>query len=452
VVFTAQGIGTTDLVFENAQVTDITGSVFTIDQLIDGSIEVEGEGGTPVWETQGSGTASRLNRVHAVSDRNVWTVGNNIMLRTTNGGSGWTDVTGGLGTLTFLSLWAFDQNKALVGGYIPSAGHSKMYRTTNGGSTWNLVYEVDQHWQNTIFMKDQNNGYFFGDAVNQTWVFMKTTDGGLTWSSVATAPASHVNNEYTYGGSAYWWDGNNKIFFVSGEGWFYSSTNLGASWTSVSVLDSPQLSSVAFNGTGTTGLAGTAGSTGRLARSTNSGASWSEITAPASGTIYTIEYDDGKFWILIGTKVYTSQDAGENWDLETTASASLLDIDFVTAAGGVYGWAVGNSGQIVYYSPTSVSFGETITQSIPDECMLCQNYPNPFNPVTTISYGLVNPARITIAIYDMLGQHLETLVDEVKPAGYYRVDWNAAGRASGIYFCQMKAEGKRSLIKLLLTK
>jgi flagellar hook assembly protein FlgD len=84
--------------------------------------------------------------------------------------------------------------------------------------------------------------------------------------------------------------------------------------------------------------------------------------------------------------------------------------------------------------------------------MIGQNYPNPFNPVTIISYGLTKSGRVTMRIYDMLGRHLETLVDEMKPAGYHQVDWHAGDRASGIYVCRMEAEGRTRMIKMLFTK
>ncbi|MBX7041522.1 MAG: T9SS type A sorting domain-containing protein [Ignavibacteria bacterium] len=80
---------------------------------------------------------------------------------------------------------------------------------------------------------------------------------------------------------------------------------------------------------------------------------------------------------------------------------------------------------------------EAVTIGIPDKYGLSQNYPNPFNPVTTINYDLPSDGIVTIKVYDMLGRELKTLVHEMKTAGYYKVQFNAAGIASGAYFYRL---------------
>ncbi len=90
-----------------------------------------------------------------------------------------------------------------------------------------------------------------------------------------------------------------------------------------------------------------------------------------------------------------------------------------------------------------------------------QNYPNPFNPSTTISFQLPNgEARYTVAldIFDMLGRKAATLVNEEKTSGTYSVQWNAAGFASGLYYCMLRARtasgssSMQAVKKILLIK
>ena len=69
---------------------------------------------------------------------------------------------------------------------------------------------------------------------------------------------------------------------------------------------------------------------------------------------------------------------------------------------------------------------------------LAQNYPNPFNPSTTIRYELPKAARVTIKIFNTLGQEIVELVNERKDAGYHQVTWNA-NVPSGIYFYRLQA-------------
>jgi hypothetical protein len=82
---------------------------------------------------------------------------------------------------------------------------------------------------------------------------------------------------------------------------------------------------------------------------------------------------------------------------------------------------------------------------VPTNYELSQNFPNPFNPVTTIRYGLPKGERVTLKIFNLLGEEVVTLVgDEQKEAGYHAAIWdgrNAQGQvvASGIYLCQLRA-------------
>jgi len=89
---------------------------------------------------------------------------------------------------------------------------------------------------------------------------------------------------------------------------------------------------------------------------------------------------------------------------------------------------------------------------LPDEFALGQNYPDPFNPSTTIQYQLPIPARVTLRVYNILGQVVTTLVDEVQDAGYKSVVWNAGNVASGVYFYRLQTAGFTQTHKMLLTR
>ncbi|MBN2571364.1 MAG: T9SS type A sorting domain-containing protein [Ignavibacteriales bacterium] len=92
------------------------------------------------------------------------------------------------------------------------------------------------------------------------------------------------------------------------------------------------------------------------------------------------------------------------------------------------------------------------TAEIPREYKLEQNYPNPFNPSTIISYSIPEPGQIQIKIFDILGQEISTLVNEFKQAGNYKIDFNASGLVSGIYFYQITANKYSSTKKMILLK
>lgn len=77
--------------------------------------------------------------------------------------------------------------------------------------------------------------------------------------------------------------------------------------------------------------------------------------------------------------------------------------------------------------------------AIPEEFELSQNYPNPFNPSTRIRYSLPEPVHVTIAVFDIAGRHVATLVDGLMPAGEHIADFDAAGLSSGIYVYRIQA-------------
>jgi hypothetical protein len=89
---------------------------------------------------------------------------------------------------------------------------------------------------------------------------------------------------------------------------------------------------------------------------------------------------------------------------------------------------------------------------IPREFLLSQNYPNPFNPSTKIKYSIPQTSNVVIKVYDILGNEIETLVNEEKLAGNYSVEFNAANLPSGVYFYRLIAGNFTSTKKMLLLK
>jgi glucose/arabinose dehydrogenase len=80
--------------------------------------------------------------------------------------------------------------------------------------------------------------------------------------------------------------------------------------------------------------------------------------------------------------------------------------------------------------------------AIPEKFQLMQNYPNPFNPTTKISYAIPGTVEtrhgVSLRVYDILGNEIQTLVNEEKPAGFYEVTWDSANSPSGVYFYKLQ--------------
>lgn len=77
---------------------------------------------------------------------------------------------------------------------------------------------------------------------------------------------------------------------------------------------------------------------------------------------------------------------------------------------------------------------ETINDIVPNQIQLMQNYPNPFNPNTNIEFSLPENGFVSIKVYDVLGKEIQTLVNDQINAGNHKVNFNASGLSSGIYY------------------
>ncbi len=93
-----------------------------------------------------------------------------------------------------------------------------------------------------------------------------------------------------------------------------------------------------------------------------------------------------------------------------------------------------------------------IKSQIPENYSLSQNYPNPFNPVTKINFALPKSGLVSLRVYDVLGREIATLVNEVKNAGVYSVDFNASNLTSGTYFYRLESNGFVGTKKMLMIK
>jgi hypothetical protein len=133
--------------------------------------------------------------------------------------------------------------------------------------------------------------------------------------------------------------------------------------------------------------------------------------------------------------------------------------DYDIYFGGMFSSAGGKpSYNIAKYSvmAVDVNYGEF---SVPKDFFLKQNYPNPFNPATSIEYrvgslpaGKAGLETVILKIFDVLGNEVAVIVNEAKPAGEYKIQFDAKSLSSGVYFYQMKAGRFLETRKMILLK
>lgn len=106
----------------------------------------------------------------------------------------------------------------------------------------------------------------------------------------------------------------------------------------------------------------------------------------------------------------------------------------------------------VDFVPVEQTYANDEGSILPERVSIFQNYPNPFNERTTITYAIPESRHIQLAIYDVLGRKVNTLVNGVRAAGAYHICWQAEGFASGLYFARLKTDDEIKNIRLTLLK
>jgi len=98
---------------------------------------------------------------------------------------------------------------------------------------------------------------------------------------------------------------------------------------------------------------------------------------------------------------------------------------------------IANTASIAWAGPfvADVKIGETV----PGDYELSQNYPNPFNPTTIIKFEVPELSFVSLKVYDVLGNEIETLINEEIPAGSYEIEYDASALTNGVYFYRLQA-------------
>jgi len=157
--------------------------------------------------------------------------------------------------------------------------------------------------------------------------------------------------------------------------------------------------------------------------------------------------------IVVGSLYLTTQDTSY---ISTTIIDGNQDGSVVTFSDGV-AEVLAENGPLTVGVNASDAVLSIDEELLPEVYALHQNYPNPFNPITTLRYDLPEQANVNIIIYDMLGRHVRTLLNEIQDAGYRSVIWNATNDygkpiSAGMYFYKIRAGEFTQTRKMLLLK
>ncbi len=442
----------------------------------DGAILKTTNGGQD-WVVLISGIA-RLERIAFVDANAATAVGSfGTILRTTDGGNNWVSQTSGL-THNLTDVFFINTNIGFVVGEFGT-----ILKTADGGATWTYQIISASHFEG-IFLTDANHG----TVVGSDGTIFRTTNGGNTWTSQVSGTTQIL------------WDVSffdmNRGIAVGQFGTYISTTDGGNTWVSRSLGTNQLFLRISFSDENNGAIVGTHG---LILRTTNGGDNWILQDTPTDyqlNDVFFTSPDNGKAVGLNGTilktinggfvpvelALFSGFNKGDRIILNCSTVTETNNHGFeIQRKSGDVDWStigfkegMGTTTEPQSYSFTDKNLSEGKYQyrlmqtdfdgsfkyskiidveiNAPAIFSLSQNYPNPFNPTTKIKYQLPELSKVKLTIYDVLGREVNTLFNEVKPAGNYELTWNAGDLPSGVYFYQLRSGNFLQTKKMILLK
>lgn len=370
-----------------------------------------------------------------------------VLIKSTDGGMNWKGgyLTVGFRTLNINDIYFLNEDV----GY---AAHSyrMVAKTTDGGETWSAIIpdtlSVVVSSQGVHFV-DERLGFVVGKLATGVDIIYRTTDGGSSWTE-QTNLVSKTIQKVAFANE------NNGIAVAEGLKAVYT-TNSGINWTQSQFLNVPSalaasnLRSVVFLNSNEAVAVGDK----IILKTNDGGANFQYIETGASVLLYSVVFRNDTVYASGKGEVWMSADMGNNW-------TNILDTNVVSTTNTLYSVAVDNDGYVWVSSAGSRIFTtkpDTPVTVEPDvnavlNFNLDQNYPNPFNPSTVISWQSPVDCWQVLKVFDVLGNEIATLVDEYKPAGSYKAEFDASRLSSGVYFYQLRFGGAGTGQALVQTK
>ncbi len=417
----------------------------------------------------GQGEQAMIGKIQFVSEVEGWiSCGDGRLLHTTDGGQIWevinpfpSDTVERFSDPAITMSWIGNSHGWIIGtiGGLDEPFGAVIYYTTNFGQQWQKKVLSTEPGTMGIQLQfvDQNNGWaLLFNFSTSTPTSLRTTDGGNNWTPFNGQGIFYfvdANNGWAYSGAGS--SGIEPPYKI------YKTTNGGTNWTQQFTDYTPG----GYNAIHFTDLNNgwVVGDTGKVLNTTDGGTNWSYVTNTGVNvfeqckTVFFLDANTG--WISSKQNdqfstpfLQHTTNGGITWETQITpfgdlqASNAIFSIYFVNAQTG---WITGDRGRIArYFGPSDVNYEVNYV----DHFSLDQNYPNPFNPNTVISYQLPVSSNVTLKVYDVLGNEITTLVDEFKPAGIYKINYDASVHSSGIYFYQLKSGSYLETKKMTLMK
>lgn len=391
------------------------------------------------------------------SDTSVYYGGTKLIVKSTDGGTTWSNVSANLDGNNILSIAvSYMSSDTLYAATVPTGNNMGLFRSVNGGVNWVNVstglpanrYPTDIE----LNPKDSREIYVTFGGFGTGHIF-KSTDGGDNWTDI-TGVLPDIPFHCAVIDSAY----PDNIYVGSDIG-SYASTNGGTDWYDLNngFPEAVMVFDLSISYSNRKLRAGTHG------RGVYQRTLVSDQPLPVELVNFNSEIKNNDVVLRWNTSLEINN-KGFEVERKRSEKNDWDKIGFVKGNGnsneiknylytdknlqtGVYRYRlkqIDYNGNFRYYE-----LQNEINIGVPFEFMLSQNYPNPFNPNTAIDFQLPERSDVQLVIYDVSGREISKLKNEIMDAGYYRINFSGVNLSSGIYFYTLRA-GKYSQTKKMM--
>ncbi len=411
------------------------------------------------WKQLNSDTKVNLTGVAVIDSSTAIVTGEaGTILKTTDSGNTWEKIN--LNIINNLNAISCRTEFYSSGNSIIIAGDKILLISPDSGKTWSIKNEpynfttVDQGFTTPLlYAFSPDSAVILGTDKGR---ILFSTDEGNTWmdtllfNSGIIAANFDVYTTFGYGTGS-------KVFAASASN-YVSGDIVNKKWSKYGIgnyIPWQNITSgdLAYDYEFLVGDGGELISTALLLRKRQSDTAWTNISQNMPVGIYPNEIKNFRYAVFICGRlgeILKSTDNGDSWiDLKSPVNTALNDIAFYNQD---IGYAVGDSGTILYTNNGGITAVKEKHKIIPAEFKLYQNYPNPFNPNTKIKYNIPEAGFVQLTVYNNIGQKVKMLVNSNMSAGNHSVNFNAADLPSGVYFYEIRFGNASVAKKMLLIK
>jgi hypothetical protein len=398
-----------------------------------------------------------------------------ILIFTQYSFSQWIQMSGGMGNSQITNAFSFKDNTIFAGTY------GGLFISSNNGNSWtqsnisnnavlslaisgNNIYAgtnvsgvlISTNNGTTWSQTSLNNRFVFSLAASGNYVMAGVNDSGIY---VSSNNGNSWLKTYSYISDIRSLAFNGNIIFagIYGSGVIYSS-NFGSDWIQTNLNNKPVFS-LAFSGNYIFAAVFDIynASERGVYRSINNGSSWYK-TSISNISVGSLAVSGNNLFAGTESGVFLTTNNGENW-LNKNQGFNIIPAVSVFLIANNYIFAGTNGKSVWRRSLSEILEAQNISLYLPLVFSLSENYPNPFNPVTRIDFDIPphggssnGTGFVSLKVYDVLGREVQTLVNEIKTAGSYSVDFNGSDLTSGVYFYRLESEGFSDVKRMVLIK